>query len=740
MTAPKFSELHIFIDETGNITDAGDALNAVGGVLFFGRYDHSVDAELRSIIEEQFAQVGGSFPEDLHFFSSDLSHQNMANVCKSLGTEFQDLFANRPLQNIQGFSIYHEAEVFAGSENILTDEDKRDNRYESMVQALIEHLIYVEPGVSARMAEDWTLHLHIARRTIGLKADQTAERSAFEEAGYNLTGYRGDRPARSGQTPDRYLVHATLNVRDVEQMLRNIQMLRWRDQPLNVGTIDVAKLDYSRPSSPAGLYLADLYLGQYRNNKLRDKTLNILPTYRELGYGPCLDILSKMALASSEENLEAYLKHRRAIDRFQDSWNEYIRRLVRHYDQEIAPILKERPQLLEKQLEDAAHQVDLPGQTSRGFEHVERAYHTLETADALSQRAQLLYFQASLSDANHKGETARAEKLWQRFTKFTEGLGRPGVELVKLDAEIRNRRAVALTDQLRHEEAREVLIPVIEQQEELAELVGDRDLRESIGACYGTLGQAEAFMGHHDIAESFFRQALPHFDVPADQERQWIYLAHLSSDMPADDGAKLWKEAAEELSALRGAEHVLASGSQYLIALFMKSSLVFSSAASLRQELQDWRRLGLLSNFTKEDRTHHPFGLIFQTRAMCHDRLLRSELDIDVDKHRVQALKDYHRATAQMNTGGPLLQLLGIAASLRRELLKSHLSTSPDSTAVGQAFKSFRNHIQTHFGAVAWDELEDGTASGYFGQYDPASGSWIDRGSSVLQAIRFNYW
>lgn len=741
MTDLKFSEMHLFLDETGLITDSNDALNALGGVLFFGRYDHNVDLELRDILGECLSDVGGSFPGDLHFSQSKLKGYQLREACKNAGTQISELFAHRPLTNIQGVVLHHQESIFTGAKSLLIDEDKRDNRYLALLQAFLEQLLFIDAALLDRLTEDWTLHLHIASRTIPLTKDQSLEREAFLQAGYSvISRYKGRRASRK-EEPDEYFVQQTLNERDVEQILRNLQTLRWKDKHLNIGTIEVSSIDYQSSNSPAGLYLADLFLGQYRQKKLYQKKLNLLPTFRELSYGPWLSLLSQMALAASEKQVETYLDLRLRLEEYDAQLGEHLSRIITSHDHQMAPLLREKPDYLLRQLEKGATQIDTPGKTSLGFRQVERAYRYLEEAQALNARAKMIHFQSSLSHANHMGSTAMADKIWEEYTHFSEELGRPGVELAILDAEIRNRRAVSLTDHFRHAEAIEVLVPVIETQETLAELVGDRDLKNTIGACYGTLGQAEAFLGNHESAESFFRHALSHFEDPRDQERQWIYLGHLANDMPPEEGKPLWAESIRELSALRDAEQALSSGSQYLIALFMKSCLVFSSPAQLLKDLHTWKEINLLGQFSEEDRAHHPFGLIYQTRARCHDRLLRSDLELDRAQHLKLAREDYDRAEALMLSSGPLLQLLGLAAALRRELLLAYLDPAEGPRLhVGRAFKNLRSHIETHFGPQAWDELEEGTTTGYFGQYDPGPGSWIARSEAVLNAIRFNYW
>jgi len=160
--------------------------------------------------------------------------------------------------------------------------------------------------------------------------------------------------------------------------------------------------------------------------------------------------------------------------------------------------------------------------------------------------------------------------------------------------------------------------------------------------------------------------------------------------------------------------------------------------------LQSWNDGNILAGFSTEDRAHHPFRLIYQTLAMCHDRLIRSDLDVDVKDHHRRTREHFRHAADQMLTGGPLLCLLGHAAELRGDLLDAHVASksapSPDHSILGRKFQQFRSHVQSHFGHPAWGEQEDGTTTGYFGDHAPGPGDWVERSESVLKAILFNYW
>src|SRR5688572_2479132 len=69
----RFSDLHFFLDESGQFFGPKRDLALVGGVLVFGRYDDAADGAVRDMLRNRLADVGGQFPQDLHFFESQLS-------------------------------------------------------------------------------------------------------------------------------------------------------------------------------------------------------------------------------------------------------------------------------------------------------------------------------------------------------------------------------------------------------------------------------------------------------------------------------------------------------------------------------------------------------------------------------------------------------------------------------------------------------------------------------------------
>src|SRR5690606_12980813 len=129
-----------------------------------------------------------------------------------------------------------------------------------------------------------------------------------------------------------------------------------------------------------------------------------------------------------------------------------------------------------------------------------RAFEMLRAAVAATLDTRLLYLQIALSHANHCGDVERAATLWDEYLEIEHDALAGDLNRAARCAEIRNRPAVGLTDRMHYDAARNVLMKLIEQQEDIADTfaritgVAPRSSYE-LGACYGSLGQIEAFTG-----------------------------------------------------------------------------------------------------------------------------------------------------------------------------------------------------------------------------------------------------
>ncbi len=127
--------------------------------------------------------------------------------------------------------------------------------------------------------------------------------------------------------------------------------------------------------------------------------------------------------------------------------------------------------------------------------------------------------------ANHSGHVLDDEA--QLAALVERGLdGSSHVQLLAL--ELANRRCIARTNAMDFEDAWLELDSLRER------FIGGSEGRNStLGALFGSLGQAYGFLAHAqgdpalcDAADECFREARRHFDDPADEERQDTYLLH----------------------------------------------------------------------------------------------------------------------------------------------------------------------------------------------------------------------
>lgn len=734
-----YRDLHLFIDETGDIAgDKHDPLRAVGGVLCFGDYDASYDQFLREILTRNLKNIAGKFPQDLHFSQSALEYAQLDDFARAVGQELVAWQTDQP--HLYGVVMLHHEDIWGAHLHSTFAEDSRDNRYQAMLWALIEALVFLDPKITERLAPRWTLHLHVASRQVPFRG------SGEERAMLASRGFEFDK--RDGV----HFMVRPLNARDLHQQFELSMRQRWKTPHVELGQVEVESIEYNdatRPSA-AALYLADLYLGQFRGAKLRKQPLNILHTYRRFEYGPWHEQLVDMHLAAANGEIQRFLSHRRAFGSHDLDKDSRYHTLASQLAAKIKPEVAARPELLFAELEAASAQVDVPGQSTAGSR---RATETIELWKACGEvplRAEILYLQTQLSHANHTGDIHLSDQLWQHFLALEQRFDELGLDGLRLRAELRNRRAVSLTDHFRLDEARDTLMSLIDAQETLADFIArfhpqreDSAPNPTLGALFGTLGQVEAFSKEYSAAESFFREALQYFDHPRDIERQWVYLGHVACDTGNRD---LWQEVAAALSQQGSLSAAIESGNQYLFALILKAHLALYDAAEYQNLLDHFSAERALADFSAEDRRHHPFGLIYQLYGMLYEALASAE-DIqqgDRNFHAKQALNWYGEAARQMTTNsGALLNLLGLGATLRRELFHADLSVAntqqPDGIRV--AFIRFRNHLQEHFGDHAWRELQGGKASGFFGRLDPGpEHNFSTRARAVLDGIRFNYW
>ncbi len=350
-----------------------------------------------------------------------------------------------------------------------------------------------------------------------------------------------------------------------------------------------------------------------------------------------------------------------------------------------------------------------------------------------------------LAHANHIGATGEATRVWEEYKKVEPLLLSAGEKGLALRCEMRNRRAVTLTDQFRYEEAMDLLRPLIETEAEAREQLREiHGIPESVpfpdralGACFGTMGQILAFMGTPDTqrkAENAFRLALNLFDDPSDKERQWVYLGHLACDIAdAEKADSLWQEVSDGILGSSGKTVPSDTTNPFVLALRLKGQLRFRNGG------HDQNLASIISFAALDDDSvpkYHPYGLILQAIGMLAEQHGRTESSTE---HLRLAHDFYHRASSHMRQGGVLLRVLAHVAEIRAGLVNERANDR--ESVLKTTFLKLRGLVTTEFGEEVWSEDDSGTPTGKWGQFDCGPGHpWSDRCKAVLQFVRFNYW
>ncbi|MCS7269869.1 MAG: hypothetical protein NZ703_02190, partial [Gemmataceae bacterium] len=400
-------------------------------------------------------------------------------------------------------------------------------------------------------------------------------------------------------------------------------------------------------------------------------------------------------------------------------------------------------------LTEASRIVDRPGQAYTGLSLSDFAADILNYAGVEVPEARFVALQTELSAANHLGEYERADEVWQSYKQQEEKLLALGLRGLELMAEISNRRAVALIDQFRFDDAHQILQDVLSRMEQSLRPLGEIGGATApapirlLGTLYGTLGQAYALQTEPDhlLAEKCFRQALQHFQEPADRERQWVYLGHLACDKE-QGGETLWQEVCANLPQLNSHIPICQEGRQYQLALQIKGIYRFRPLDQVRQFLQAWQSASWQSAYSQESREQHPFGLIHQGIGMLWLRLSQETKD-KAAAHA--AIHSFDAATQhmRMRKGGSLLQVLAYFADIRRWLITLQCSVVPSlcERRLRELLQGLQGYVVEHYGERVWNVSQTGLARGHFGRFDPGPDCPINlRAQAILAAVRFNYW
>ena len=718
-----YDQMHLFIDESGNFhQNAGNII--IGGVLLFGNYGQIEKDTFQGFFDSCLNQFQGNFPSDLHLGKNNWPPDTKKAFLQSLHNQMKennDLF-NRTF----GVSITYE-------DDILIDDTKHDNRYENMLLFLIQHLLFVSQNVAERSMPRAKIYITIASRVF------VFERNDYNVETYAQLGWENWRIDRENftkgfvQSVNDDIIRSLINP-------NNGGSKRWPFDQIEVMNIQLNSLDYNNGTSPKGLYLADLLLGA-----IRSKT-RLLTSICNIQYSPKLRFLHEMHSSLSNNDLAGYLENNNHLYDSISKTNQpdEIELLILNLENKAVELAKAKQNYLtiSNYLLESCILVDQPVNTNEGFRRIELVEKLLgERIKDVSKDTGLI-LQTKLSFYNHKADLTNANIIWDKFLKIENSLPALGPDGIKFKIEIRNRRAVSLSDRFYYTEAEKVLNEVVSIAEDLrsAHATAYRcDLKDipdnKLGACYGTLGQVYAFQGNKEDAEISFRLAKSFFSDSKDIERQWVYLGHLACDIGRANGMKLWSEVSANLAGINDKKLIVGDGCEFTLALQIKGKFVFGT----NDQIIEFANNFLNNNHPLNNlpRNPHPYGLIMQMAGLICARAWK---ETKVEKYYIRAIDFFRSATERLTQGELLLKLLANVCTLRKLLLVFQKTGANNNNQINSVINEFITHAKK-IGEHAWSEDESGRASGYFGtQVSCQNQSTIERAQKIVDLIRFNYW
>lgn len=729
----KYDEVSLFIDESGRQTDTED-VNIVGGIMVFGEYTQSLDDLLKCILKKLLSDFNGSYPQDLHSFGSNMSGKDRYRFAKALRDNIKSELVKRGCSvTLAGAHIIHESDIGSESKSRLLIESRMDNRYIKMLWRLIEYIAVASEEVRGLAKDDALLNVYLANRCF------VFERSRTLKQRLNRIGYRVD----YDRNDDRNMIVARIiNPTDIVLSYRIARDEIWDDTGLRLKGVKVLSIDYDKPKVMAGYYLADLYLGEIRRRITRNRPSKPLAdSLIELEYGEELAHLINFNIGrrtgKAQEVFEKAVRLRMAskeTTKYQKKIQESLRKLD----------IGTNPMAIAHK---AAKQVENPSTAREGAVRAELAMDILPDDDK-NVLARALLVQAMLSYANHSGDIESADQSWKQYLKLEKKIQRQGIEGLKLRAEIRNRRAVSLSDRFDYEGAAEVIEELLKPLEDLHRNLGggDGDTDDGLpmyelGACYGTLGQVYALSGMEgwrDRARDCFSKAMALFDNPDDIERQYNYLGHLACEI-GDEAADLWEEVCLAIPELKSTEPITGSGNQFKLALQIKGRLVFGERKDQTAFAEVLGSEDFEDGYTDSEMDRHPFGLIFQDAAMLYADLWRETGGLE---HYNKAQFFFKRAIRRFSREHILEKLVGLIAVLRKLVLEVEIGDTSVKKAISRNLSIIVGLLsEDPFWPHCWQQREDGSVEGIFGTHDPGpDADPVERARGLMKALRFNFW
>ncbi|MDR1493283.1 MAG: hypothetical protein LBT05_11255 [Planctomycetaceae bacterium] len=635
----KYSELHLFIDESGDfIKNRKRDFLLIGGVLLFGQYDAAVEDGIKNAMLDACRLSGAKYP--VHY--NELAQTQIKSFSQYISENLTD-WRKRTETPIYGVFIQHKEDVFYDAADILS-EQSFDNRYVSMLWTLVEYLCFVSDKVNSRLTDDAEIHLHIASRQFYIPKDEDL-RELYESLGYMVKENKRD--------ANSYFVTATLRQSDIAAMFRIALRSRWNKSNRSLASVSVDGMQYQNKNASAVMYLSDIILGVERK-RIQDygvQAQQTVPILEALEYGKTLESAIKCRSYIAEDNMTALLGSL-ADNPFApaDLRNQgIVNKLAALFKQSKTPFY----QLYETALRNVNH----PFYRKKGLQ--------LQTLlDAVHEKSQLNDLQTYLHTLqidmayhDHTGNVELGNYDWEQYLELEPQLATLGAEqAMEFYTDFRCKRAVNLMDEFRYDEAAKVLIQAETKEENFVnnavKMFGGNanDFpKERRGWVYSSRGQVFAFQGRKALAEQCFRDALKCFDKQDDIEREWVYLGHLTCDFP-HDSQDLLNDVFENLPS-----NTSPFEEPFILALKLKAVYVFGDT----EQQTDWaeQMLTFIRNNEETLPTDHPWGLIYQMTAMLFEKI----------NNKNQANHFYDLALDSFRKGEGILKELGKYCQLRKQ-------------------------------------------------------------------------
>lgn len=821
---PLYDQLHVFIDESGDFINLRphDKL-LLGGVFFWGDYneeqagDPKVDWDLKAIVLGAMHEAYELTDADkldyhnLHYYEQSLidGDQRYWDKKNDFLMRVRDgLSKSQYWDRLEGFVIDHVADVYGASD--VLNENVLDNRYERMLELLIDSVLLraLYSGAN-RLTQSGSVHFHIASRTSVLEyrtanqkneiIDRLREFGISEGKGPRQYENKKSRQEKYGGT---ITIHSLLNSKElsskVDKLIGNLQEdvydVNLKQRPTieeiiyennfvgmaNKLARNQRALNEERLSklSDMGYYLADNFLGQYRNRG-RDNLFIVpfSPGLNSWSYVDTTQFINRALLNLQRRSNEYFWltinQHPEAADN--QVFTDFLTNLSA---ERVDLILEGYPNALDRIRKD----VDKPGlgelarfrKVHDVFQRVDRILRSKNPAkysQALNDSLDLINYQVRITLANHLGRPLAALKFVQSYQELITDPERNVFEAFSLEEELAFRTEMALrcavtyADQFDYVNASNLIEEAREQQEIACETFKDLATKLSLsprktppllGRCYSSLGQHQAFQGNFTAAVELFNKAIDIFDdygSPKDVEYDLIFKGHVACDMARDanddktreeTARSLWECVSQGLNLPLwkdlAAMEKLATENRYTFALFVKAMAFFATTSEIREFLNVWLPASSLyrqmNNSSKGDSFEHPYELICQSIGILYERsdgpAVTEELRAKI---RALAVQYYDKGYAFSQNGGETIRVLGLASRARSLFLRN-----PDvdewrawNTELEALLALFKPEcVDAVFGADRGAIAE--------GEEFATSEEYRAKAEQFIQAIRFNYW